>query len=62
MILGTFGSASSVVDWIVHDFRLATNTLLILFAAFQLLAIGLLADLVRAPLETAAPRSIPPSL
>ncbi len=30
---------------VMHDFRLATNTLLILFAAFQLLAIGLLADL-----------------
>ena len=33
-------------DWATKDFRLATNTLLVLFAAFQLLAIGLLADLV----------------
>ena len=29
-----------------EDFSLATNTLLILFAAFQVIAIGLLADLV----------------
>lgn len=33
-------------DWSVRDFHLATNTLLIFFAAFQILAIGLLADLV----------------
>jgi glycosyltransferase involved in cell wall biosynthesis len=46
VLLGTFGLGKLVVDWIVHDFRLATNTLLILFTAFQLLAIGLLADLV----------------
>jgi glycosyltransferase involved in cell wall biosynthesis len=46
VILGAFGLGKLVVDWIVHDFRLATNTLLILFSAFQLLAIGLLADLV----------------
>ena len=39
------GVGKMVFDWIDHDFRLATNTLLILFAAFQLLAIGLLADL-----------------
>jgi polyisoprenyl-phosphate glycosyltransferase len=45
VILGTFGVGKMVVDWIIHDYRLATNTLLILFAAFQLLAIGLLADL-----------------
>ncbi len=30
----------------MRDFRLAANTLLIFFAAFQLIAIGLLADLV----------------
>jgi hypothetical protein len=29
-----------------HDLRLTTNTLLILFASFQVFAIGLLADLV----------------
>lgn len=33
-------------DWVDKDFRLAANTLLILFAAFQVFAIGLLADLV----------------
>jgi glycosyltransferase involved in cell wall biosynthesis len=45
LILGFFGVGKMILDWIDHDFRLATNTLLILFAAFQLLAIGLLADL-----------------
>jgi polyisoprenyl-phosphate glycosyltransferase len=43
--LGLCGVTKMVVDWSIHDFRLATNTLLILFAAFQLFAIGLLADL-----------------
>jgi glycosyltransferase involved in cell wall biosynthesis len=42
-------------DWVSRDFHLAANTLLIYFAAFQLLVIGLLADLVvriaRAPDE-----------
>jgi glycosyltransferase involved in cell wall biosynthesis len=33
-------------DWVDKDFRLATNTLLILFAAFQAIAVGLLADLI----------------
>jgi polyisoprenyl-phosphate glycosyltransferase len=33
-------------DAVDKDFRLATNTLLIFFAAFQLLVVGLLADLV----------------
>jgi glycosyltransferase involved in cell wall biosynthesis len=46
VLLGLFGAGKLVVDWIEHDFRLATNTLLILFSAFQLLAIGLLADLM----------------
>jgi glycosyltransferase involved in cell wall biosynthesis len=46
VILGAFGLGKLAVDWVVHDFRLATNTLLILFSAFQLLAIGLLADLM----------------
>jgi glycosyltransferase involved in cell wall biosynthesis len=45
VILALIGAGKMVFDWIDHDFRLATNTLLILFAAFQLLAIGLLADL-----------------
>jgi glycosyltransferase involved in cell wall biosynthesis len=33
-------------DLIGHDFRVATDTLLLFFAAFQVIAIGLLADLV----------------
>jgi hypothetical protein len=35
-----------VYDLVDKDFRVATNTLLILFAAFQVFAVGLLADLV----------------
>jgi polyisoprenyl-phosphate glycosyltransferase len=45
LVLGLVGAGKMVFDWVDHDFRLATNTLLILFASFQLLAIGLLADL-----------------
>jgi polyisoprenyl-phosphate glycosyltransferase len=33
-------------DWTARDFSLAANTLLILFAAFQTITIGLIADLV----------------
>jgi glycosyltransferase involved in cell wall biosynthesis len=32
-------------DWATADFHLSTNTLLVIFAAFQVFAIGLLADL-----------------
>ena len=42
---GAIGIVKTVIDWSVHDFRLTGNTLLILFAAFQLFGIGLLADL-----------------
>src|SRR4051812_37158136 len=38
--LALVGLTKMVVDWSIHDFRLATNTLLILFASFQLFAIG----------------------
>ncbi len=41
-----FGMGKLGFDLITKDFRLATNTLLILFAAFQVMSIGLLADLV----------------
>ncbi|MGH2571933.1 MAG: hypothetical protein ACRDGU_00315 [Actinomycetota bacterium] len=44
--LTLLGVAKLVYDWATKDFHLATNTLLILFTAFQLFAIGLLADLV----------------
>lgn len=40
------GSVKLLVDVIGKDFRVPVNTLLILFAAFQVMAIGLLADLV----------------
>jgi glycosyltransferase involved in cell wall biosynthesis len=40
------GVAKLVFDWIDKDFRLAANTLLILFAALQSITVGLLADLV----------------
>jgi len=41
-----FGVFKMVFDIVTKDFRIATNTLLLLFAAFQVIAIGLLADLV----------------
>jgi len=40
------GAVKLGYDAIRYDLRVTTNTLLLLFAAFQLLAIGLLADLV----------------
>jgi glycosyltransferase involved in cell wall biosynthesis len=43
--LTAIGVGKLAYDWATKDFRLATNTLLILFAAFQVFAIGLLADL-----------------
>ena len=41
-----FGFGKMGFDVVTKDFRIATNTLLILFAAFQVISIGLLADLV----------------
>ena len=46
LVLGVLGTGKLVYDWVDKDFRLAANTLLLLFASFQVLAIGLLADLV----------------
>jgi glycosyltransferase involved in cell wall biosynthesis len=46
MLLGIVGVAKLGYDWATDEFQLAANTLLVLFAAFQVLAIGLLADLV----------------
>ncbi len=40
------GVGKLIYDWVTKDFHLATNTLLIFFTAFQMFAIGLLADLV----------------
>ncbi len=46
LLLGAFGIVKTIVD-IVHfnDHHLSSNSLLVLFAAFQVIAIGLLADL-----------------
>jgi glycosyltransferase involved in cell wall biosynthesis len=44
--LTALGLGKIIYDWVTKDFHLATNTLVILFAAFQMFAIGLLADLV----------------
>ncbi len=40
------GMGKLVYDWIDKDFRLAANTLLILFASLQAITVGLLADLI----------------
>jgi glycosyltransferase involved in cell wall biosynthesis len=40
------GAGKVVFDWIAKDFHITTNTVVLLFAAFQLTAIGLLADLI----------------
>ena len=47
-------------DIVTKDFRVATNTLVILFAALQVVSIGLLADLVvrMAPTEQVEPASV----
>jgi glycosyltransferase involved in cell wall biosynthesis len=45
-LLLVLGGGKIVYDFVKYDFRITTNTLLILFAAFQVIAIGLLADLV----------------
>lgn len=46
LALSAFGFGKVIYDWATKDFHLATNTLLIIFAAFQGFAIGFLADLV----------------
>src|SRR5215204_391876 len=58
LVLLAIGTGKLVYDWIDKDFRLATNTLLLWFAAFQTVTVGLLADLiVRA---TKPERQVPP--
>jgi glycosyltransferase involved in cell wall biosynthesis len=53
------GAGKFVYDWVTKDFRLAANTLLILFAALQLITIGLLADLI---VRTSKPTTqVPPA-
>ena len=46
MMLGVLGLAKLGYDLVDKDLRIATNTLILLFASLQVLAIGLLADLV----------------
>jgi len=46
LVLGLVGTGKLAYDWVSDEFQLAANTLLLLFASFQVLAIGLLADLV----------------
>ena len=57
------GAVKTIFDWALRDFRMATNTLLLLLAGLIILAIGLLADLIvrsRAPMlydEAGPPRT-----
>ena len=46
LTLFAVGFVKLIADLVNHDLHVATDTLLILFAAFQVVAIGLLADLV----------------
>jgi polyisoprenyl-phosphate glycosyltransferase len=46
LVLAVVGAGKLGYDLIDHPFRIAINTLLVLFASFQVFAIGLLADLV----------------
>jgi glycosyltransferase involved in cell wall biosynthesis len=52
------GIGKLIYDWVTRDFRLSTNTLLIFFAAIQVVTIGLLADLVVRATKT--PDRVPP--
>lgn len=64
LALLTFGLAKLGYDAVTKDLRIATNTLLVLFAAFQVISIGLLADLVvrvsRPPVDDPLRRELPP--
>ena len=44
--LGLLAGVKLVFDLVRYDFRPALNTILLLFAVFQILMIGLLADLI----------------
>jgi glycosyltransferase involved in cell wall biosynthesis len=59
LILLAIGVGKLVYDWVDKDFRLAANTLLIIFASLQAITVGLLADLV---VRATRPSSqVPPS-
>jgi glycosyltransferase involved in cell wall biosynthesis len=63
VVLGIVGSVKLVYDLVQYDFKPALNTMLILFAVFQLLLTGVLADLIvrlaRQP-DTVTPAESPP--
>jgi len=46
LLFGTVGVGKLIYDSVHRDFRIAINTVVLLFVAFMLLSIGLLADLV----------------
>ena len=46
LLLSAIGIGKLGYDWLERDFHVTANTLIVLFAAFQVFAIGLLADLV----------------
>jgi len=46
LALGVLAAGKFVYDWVAKDFHVTTNTLVLLFAAFQLAVVGLLADLI----------------
>ena len=60
LLLGVIGLTKLGFDLVDKDFRVGTNTLLILFAALQVLSVGLLADLfvrISRPLDEVEPAS-----
>jgi len=60
-MLTVIGGAKLGYDIVDKDFRIATNTLVVLFAALQVVSIGLLADLVvrmNRPRDTVEPASV----
>jgi hypothetical protein len=46
LVFLALGFGKLLYDWLERDFALAGNTMLILFAGVQTIAVGLLADLV----------------
>jgi polyisoprenyl-phosphate glycosyltransferase len=46
LVLTGTGIGKLIFDLITKDFRVGTNTLLVFFAAFQVISIGLVADLI----------------
>ena len=46
LLLTALGMGKLIYDISAHDFKVAINTLLILFAAFQVFVVGMLADLI----------------